>query len=145
MPNKKTIIVAFGQVHAAALARSLGLADWALATGADTVRHFASQAPDIVFCEPSRRLANYDEIVTCVKAYGLATPAPLHEWGNHAATLSGAFKLLEKLQEVHGVGIYSIYAKGGRMGVYLEGLLVMHQREDGMLRFAKKGGSLLCQ
>ena len=139
---KTTIVVAFGQVHAAALAKSIGLAKWHLATSADTIRHFTIQTHNLVFCETSRRLAHYDEIVDVAKANGWGAPAPLHEWGPHAATFSGAFRMLEKLQGVDGILSYRTFSKGGELGVYLSGLLVMHQRTDGMLRYAKKGGSL---
>ncbi len=142
--TKGTLIVAFGPVHAVALAKSHALRGSAcvLVTTAKDLLLRTRHSFDLVFCETARRLPQYDEIIRVAEKRGWDVPTPLHEWGRHAATLSGAFKLLE---EVHGVGTYSIYSKGGQMGVYLAGQLVMHQCEDGMSRFAKKGEALSCQ
>lgn len=141
---RTTMIVAFGQVHAQALAKKLGLTNWHLVTSVGTIRPFNSHTHSIVFCETSRRLVDFNEIVRVAKDKGHDVPAPLHEWGPHAATFSGAFRLLEKLQGVDGIMSYRTFSKGGELGVYLSGLLVMHQRKDGMLRYAAKGEALTC-
>lgn len=139
---KTIIIVASRLVYAEALAKSQGVTNWVYSASVDNVRHNAPPAHGIIFCETARQLSDYEEIITCVKDYGWDTPPPLHKWGIHSATLSGAFKLLEVAQGTDGLAQYSIYSKGGSMGVYLSGLLVMHKRDDGMLRYAKKGEGL---
>ncbi len=67
------------------------------------------------------------------------------KWAHHSETLSGAFKLLENIQGVTGTQHYTLFAKQGDMGVYLNGLLVLHRREDGMFRIANKGEGLTCE
>lgn len=138
---KTNIIVAFSQVHAETLAKSIGLTgwQWRLATDVSVIRPLSPITHNLIFCETARRLPEYHDIVNCADAYGWNVPAPLHEWGNHSATLSGAFKLLEG---VHGTDGYTVFSKQADIGVYLDGVLVMHRREDGMLRIAKKGEGL---
>lgn len=69
-------------------------------------------------------------------------PSVCTQWAHHSATLSGAFKLLEEVQGVKNACSYQLFAKRGDMGVYLNGVLVMHRREDGMFRIANRGESL---
>lgn len=143
MSNKHTLIVAFGQVHARAVAKSLNLGvAWTPVTTAEDLLFRTRHSFDLIFCETARQLPQYDEIVKVAAMRGWDIPTPLQEWGPHAATLSGAFRLLERLQGVDGREHYGIFCKGGQMGVYMSGVLVMYQREDGLLRYAKKGESL---
>lgn len=73
------------------------------------------------------------------------SPPSCTKWAHHSETLSGAFKLLETIQGVTGTQHYQIFAKQGDMGVYLNGQLVLHRREDGMFRIANKGEGLTCE
>ena len=139
---KTTMVVAFGQVHANALAKKLDLQCWQLITSVAPIDAFTPASHDLVFCETARHLAAYDEIVEAATRSGWHVPDSLHDWGHHSATLSGAFKLLEDLQGIEGLCNYRIFSKGYGLGVYLKGELVMHKRDDGALRFATKGGSL---
>lgn len=140
---KTVLIVAVGDINAIALANSKNLsAHWRLVTSAEDLLIHSPHLADLYFCETARQLPNFYSIVNAAKRLGFNVPPPLAEWGCHSATLSGAFKLLEG---VHGINGFTVFAKQGDIGVYLDGVLVMHRREDGMLRVAKKGEFLQCQ
>jgi hypothetical protein len=146
MPNKHTLIVAFGQVHGAALARHLGLRplQWTLVTTAHNLRGKTPHLFDLAFCETARRLASYREIISLAKQRGFDVPTSIHTWGMHAATLSGAMVLMEQVHGELHLGAYTISSstKGG-FSVRYGKRVIMEMRPSGAIRIAKKGGCLL--
>ncbi len=144
--SKHTLIVAFGQVHANAIAKAedIPVSAWSLVqTRKDITRHSAASTR-VIFCETSRSLADYDDIVSVAQVRGYDVPSPLYKWGAHAASLSGAFKLLEQVQGVSDVHAYRTMSSRGNMSTYLGTSLVMCMQPNGLFIFAKKGECLRC-
>ena len=140
-----TIIFAFGQVHARAIAEARGLSpdQWRLGLTAEALRSVAhAKVRDVVFCETARDLAQYDEIVSVAAHRGFDVPASIHTWGVHSATLSGAFKIMEGVHGAYGMSHYVINNATGDLSVFAEGRLLMMFRSDGAFRIAPEGGDL---
>jgi hypothetical protein len=145
MTHKHTLIVAFGQVHGAALAKHLGLRplEWTLVYNAGGFRATTPHTHDVVFCETARHLAAYREVIAIAKQRGFDVPTSIHDWGMHAATLSGAMVLMEQVHGELHLGAYFISStmKGGFSVLYGK-RVIMEMRPSGALRIAKKGDCL---
>lgn len=143
--NKHTLIVAFGQVHGAALARHLGLRplEWTLVTSVTPLRGKTPHLFDLAFCETARRLASYKAIVVAAKQRDFDVPTTVHTWGMHAASLSGAVLLMEQVHGERHLSQYTILSSGGSVSISYGPHLIMEMRASGAIRIAKAGECLL--